>query len=169
MGASIRLTGARTGLQKAALATGAVFCLAGILGFIPGITSNYHLLGTAGHGSGALLLGVFQVSVLHNVVHMLFGTAGILMSRTHPQARNFLIYGGVIYLVLWLYGLLVGDTTPVNFLPANHADNWLHLVLGLAMIALAIMLARGPAPAAGKAGNTGSASRSSSSPGTRGR
>ncbi len=49
MAASIRLTGARTGLQKAALGTGAVFCLAGILGFIPGITSNYDALRMAGH------------------------------------------------------------------------------------------------------------------------
>ncbi|OAE03757.1 hypothetical protein A6A22_19245 [Arthrobacter sp. OY3WO11] len=161
------MKGARTGLQKAALGTGAVFCLAGILGFIPGITSNYDSLRLAGHASEALLLGVFQVSVLHNTVHLVFGAAGILMSRSHPQARNFLIYGGVIYLVLWLYGLLVGDPTPANFIPANDADNWLHLVLGLAMIALAVMLARGPAPAAGGAvtGNT----VKSSAPGTRGR
>ena len=143
MGASIRLTGARTGLQKAALATGAVFCLAGILGFIPGITSNYHLLGTAGHGSGALLLGVFQVSVLHNVVHLLFGTAGILMSRTHPQARNFLIYGGVIYLVLFVYGLVIPQDSAGNFVPLNSFDNILHLLLGVGMVALALVLTRG--------------------------
>lgn len=167
MAASIRLTGARTGLQKAALGTGAVFCLAGILGFIPGITSNYDSLRMAGHESGALLLGIFQVSALHNAVHLLFGTAGILMSRSHPQARNFLIYGGVIYLVLWLYGLLVGDTTPANFFSANHADNWLHLALGLAMIALAIMLSRGPAPAAG--GNARKTTNASpTAPGPRG-
>jgi hypothetical protein len=164
MAASIRMKGARTGLQNAALGTGAVFCLAGILGFIPGITSNYDSLRLAGHASEALLLGIFQVSVLHNTVHLLFGAAGILMSRSHPQARNFLIYGGVIYLVLWLYGLLVGDPIPANFIPANHADNWLHLVLGLAMIALAIMLARGPSPAADT--STGSTANSSA-PGTR--
>ena len=167
MAASIRMKGARTGLQKAALGTGAVFCLAGILGFVPGITTNYDSLRLAGHASGALLLGIFQVSVLHNAVHLLFGIAGVLMSRSHPQARNFLIYGGVIYLIVWLYGLLVGDPTPANFIPANDADNWLHLVLGLAMIALAIMLARGPAPAAGGAGARSTAN--SSAPGTRGR
>jgi len=31
----------RTNVQKAALAVGAVFLLVGILGFIPGITTNY--------------------------------------------------------------------------------------------------------------------------------
>jgi Domain of unknown function (DUF4383) len=149
MAASTRLTGPRTRLQKAALGTGVVFVLFGILGFIPGITSNYGALGLAGPGSGALLLGIFQVSALLNAVHLLFGIAGILMARTHPQARNFLIYGGVAYLLLWLYGFLADDAAPANFLPSNNADNWLHLALGLAMIVLAIALApRGPVPTA---------------------
>ncbi|MDT0196993.1 DUF4383 domain-containing protein [Arthrobacter sp. AB6] len=157
MAASTRLTGPRTRLQNAALGIGTVFFLLGILGFIPGVTSNYGSLGLAGPGSGALLLGVFQVSVLLNAVHLVFGLAGVLMARTHPQARNFLIYGGVTYLLLWLYGFLAGDTTPANFLPANNADDWLHLALGLAMIALAITLAaRGPAVPAGVASSDSS-------------
>ncbi|MFJ5697167.1 DUF4383 domain-containing protein [Arthrobacter sp. NPDC093139] len=140
-----RATAPKTRLQTASQAVGAVFLLVGILGFIPGITSNYDSLGFAGHGSEALLLGIFQVSVLHNIVHLLFGAAGILMARTHSQARNFLLYGGIIYLVLWLYGLLIGHDTPANFVPVNSADNWLHLVLGLGMIALAVLLSRNTA------------------------
>ncbi|MBT2554096.1 DUF4383 domain-containing protein [Arthrobacter sp. ISL-5] len=142
MATTNRTTGHKSNLQKASQAVGAVFLLVGILGFIPGITSNYSSLGFAGHGSEALLLGIFQVSVLHNIVHLLFGVAGILMARTHTQARNFLLYGGVVYLVLWLYGLLIGHDTPANFVPVNNADNWLHLLLGLGMIALAVMLSR---------------------------
>ncbi|MDP9998398.1 DUF4383 domain-containing protein [Pseudarthrobacter sulfonivorans] len=142
MATTNRTTGPKTNLQKAAQAVGAVFLLVGILGFIPGITSNYDTLSFAGHDSEALLLGIFQVSVLHNIVHLLFGIAGILMSRTNGQARKYLLYGGVIYLVLWIYGLLVGHDTPANFVPVNNADNWLHLVLGIAMIALAILLSR---------------------------
>jgi hypothetical protein len=137
-----RTTGPKTRLQTASQAVGAVFLLVGILGFIPGITSNYGDLGFAGHGSEALLLGIFQVSVLHNIVHLLFGAAGLLMARTDSQAKNFLLYGGIIYLVLWLYGLLIGHDTPANFVPVNNADNWLHLILGAAMIALAIFLSR---------------------------
>jgi hypothetical protein len=146
MAVSTRATTARTALQWSALAAGAVFLLTGILGFVPAVTSNYSSLGIAGPGSGALLLGLFQVSVLHNLVHCLFGVAGLLMSRTHRQARNFLTYGGVIYLVLWLYGLLIGDETPANFIPENGADNLLHLFLGLAMIVLAILLSPRTAP-----------------------
>jgi hypothetical protein len=130
----------RTALQKAAQAVGAVFVLVGILGFIPGITANYSSLGMAGHDSAALLLGVFQVSVLHNIVHLLFGVAGLLLARTPAQARNYLVVGGAIYIVLWLYGLLIDHNSAANFVPVNTADNWLHLVLGLGMIALGLAL-----------------------------
>ena len=139
-----RTTGRTTNLQKAAQGVGAVFLLVGVLGFIPGITSNYDSLSFAGHGSEALLLGIFQVSVLHNIVHLLFGAAGLAMSRSHSQSRSFLLYGGIIYLVLWLYGLLVDHDSAANFVPVNSADNWLHLLLGLGMIALAILLSRDP-------------------------
>lgn len=147
MEVSTRPAGVRTALQWSALAIGGVFLLAGVLGFVPGVTSDYGSLRFAGPKSSALLLGIFQVSVLHNLVHLLFGAAGLVMARTHRQARNFLIYGGVIYLALWLYGLLIGDETPANFIPENNADNWLHLVLGLAMITLAIALSPRTAPA----------------------
>ena len=138
----------KTSVQKAAQAVGAVFLLVGGLGFIPGVTSNYDALAVVGHESGALLLGIFQVSILHNIVHLLFGAAGLLMARTRTQARAFLLYGGIIYLVLWVYGLLVGHDTPANFVPVNNADNWLHLVLGIGMIALALLLSRDTARAA---------------------
>jgi len=139
-----RTTGRTTNLQKAAQAVGAVFLLVGVLGFIPGITSNYNSLSFAGHGSEALLLGIFQVSVLHNIVHLLFGAAGLAMARSHSRSRSFLLYGGVAYLVLWLYGLLIDHNSDANLVPVNEADNWLHLILGLAMIALAILLSRDP-------------------------
>ncbi|MEU7898920.1 DUF4383 domain-containing protein [Nonomuraea sp. NPDC049152] len=130
-------------VQLAALVVGAVFLLVGILGFVPGITTHYDDLGLAGHQSGAMLLGVFQVSVLHNVVHLLFGVAGLLLARSWAGARGYLIVGGVVYLLLWLYGLLIGHESAANFVPVNMADNWLHLFLGIAMIAMGYLLSRG--------------------------
>ena len=133
---------ARRPVQLAAMVVGAVFLLVGVAGFIPGITTNYDQLQFAGHQSGALLLGVFQVSILHNIVHLLFGVAGLAMARTAAGARNYLIGGGVIYAVLWLYGLVIGDTAPTNFVPVNMADDWLHLVLAVGMIGLGVLLGR---------------------------
>jgi hypothetical protein len=135
----------RTTIQTAALAVGAVFLLVGVLGFIPGITTNYETLGFAGHESEALLLGIFQVSILHNIV----------MARSAAQSRNYLIGGGAVYLVLWIYGLLIGKDTAANFVPVNTADDWLHFVLGVAMIGLGVALSRGTA----RTGRTTTATR----------
>jgi hypothetical protein len=146
-GSSSTKTLTATNVQRASLVVGIVFVLVGILGFIPGITTNYDQLLLVGHESGALLLGIFQVSILHNLVHLLFGIAGIAMARTVAGARNFLIWGGVIYLVLWLYGLFVDQDAAANFVPVNTADNWLHLVLGLGMIALGLVFGRRRTPA----------------------
>ena len=132
----------RTHVQQAALVVGVVFLLVGVLGFVPGITSNYDTMSFASHHSDARLLGLFQVSVLHNIVHLLFGVAGLLLSRTIAGARNYLIVGGIIYLVLFVYGLLVNDMSSANFIPVNTADDVLHLVLGLGMIALGAVLTR---------------------------
>ncbi len=132
----------RTPMQMAAMAVGAVFLLVGILGFVPGITTPYDQLGFAGHESEAALLGLFQVSVLHNIVHLLFGVAGIAMAKRWETARQFLIVGGIIYLVLWIYGLLIDHDSAANFVPVNDADNWLHLLLGVGMLALGFLLSR---------------------------
>ncbi|MFC6091504.1 DUF4383 domain-containing protein [Saccharothrix lopnurensis] len=135
-------TAAHHPARRPAAAVGAVFLLVGILGFIPGITTNYDQLGFAGHHSGALLLGIFAVSVLHNVVHLLFGVAGLVLARSAGGALAFLVGGGVVYLVLWLYGLVVDHESSANFVPLNAADNWLHLALGVGMIALGLVLGR---------------------------
>jgi hypothetical protein len=129
-------------VQLAAMVVGVVFLLIGILGFIPGITTNFDQLTFAGHTSGALLLGVFAVSVLHNLVHLAFGIAGLAMARTVSGARAFLLGGGIIYAVLWLYGLIIDQDSAVNFVPINTAVNWLHLVLAIGMIALGVLLGR---------------------------
>ncbi len=139
----------RSLVQLAALAVGATFLLVAILGFIPGITTNYDELSFAGHESEAKLLGLFQVSVLHNIVHGLFGVIGLALAKSAAGARTFLIGGGVVYLVLTAYGSVIDLDSAVNFVPVNVADNFLHLALGVAMIGIGVALgrqaARGPA------------------------
>jgi cbb3-type cytochrome oxidase subunit 3 len=120
--------------QTLALLFGVAFLAAGILGFIPGITTNVGDMKFAGNDSPSELLGIFQVSILHNVVHLLFGVAGLALARTWEGARTYLLGSGVIYLVLFVYGLLVSATSDANFVPMNMADDWLHLVLGIALL-----------------------------------
>ena len=133
---------AATNLQKAATAVAAVFLLVGVLGFIPGITTDYDEMEFAGHESGAQLLGIFGVSILHNIVHLLFGVLGLAVAARARASRNYLIWGGVIYLVLFIYGLFAVGAPDANFVPVNSADNWLHLVLGLGMLALGLLVDR---------------------------
>ncbi|WP_134728993.1 DUF4383 domain-containing protein [Amycolatopsis nivea] len=129
----------RTPRQLVAAGVGAVFLLVGILGFVPGVTTHYDQLTGAGHHSGALLLGLFSVSILHNVVHLAFGVAGLALARTPAGAKNFLVVGGVVYLALWVYGLVIDHGSSANFIPVNTADNWLHLGLAVAMIVLGVL------------------------------
>lgn len=132
----------RTPVQQAAMLVGAVFLLVGVLGFIPGITTSYSEMEFASHESGAELLGIFQISILHNLVHLAFGVAGLALARTASGANAYLLGGGAIYLVLWIYGLAVSHSSDANFVPINTADDWLHFVLGIGMIGLALLLGR---------------------------
>lgn len=132
----------RTQAQQLTALLGIVFILVGVLGFIPGITTHYGDLSFAGHDSGAKLLGVFQVSILHNVVHIGFGAVGLALAKTMDGARTYLVGGGLVYLVLWLYGLVIDKDGGANFVPLNTADNWLHFVLGIAMVGLGFVLTR---------------------------
>ena len=129
----------RTLVQNVARLVGVVFLLVGVAGFIPGVTTDlYDGLEFAGDDGTAELLGIFKVSVLHNIVHGLFGIAGLALAATASGARTFLIGGGAVYLALFLLGILGGG----DWIPTNDADNWLHLVLGAGMIAAGIVTTR---------------------------
>ncbi|MEW2380142.1 DUF4383 domain-containing protein [Micromonospora sp. NPDC047812] len=132
--------GPKPKVQLAAVAAAGVFALIGVLGFIPGITTGYDDMTFAGHHSEARLLGLFQVSILHNALHLGFGLAGLVLARSVAGARIFLAGGGALYLGLWLYGFAIDRESAANFIPVNDADNWLHLVLGFGMLALGLLL-----------------------------
>jgi uncharacterized protein DUF4383 len=113
---------------------GLAFVVVGVAGFVPGLVDHYEQLGWWRNGSGAQLLGVFQVSILLNLVHLGFGTFGLLMARTTPTARVYLSGGGAANLALGVYGLLIDRAGDWNVVPVDRADDWLHLGLGVAML-----------------------------------
>lgn len=121
----------------AALVAG-VFVVVGVLGFIPAATTGYDTMTLAGYRSDAMLFGVFQVSVLHNLVHVALGIVGLAMARSAVGARVYLIGGGIACLALWIYGLMIDQGSAQNILPVNTADNWLHFLLGVVMVGLAL-------------------------------
>ncbi len=129
----------RTPVQNVARLLGVVFLLVGVAGFIPGVTTDlYDGLEFAGDDGTAELLGLFEVSVLHNIVHGLFGIAGLALAATAAGARNFLIGGGAIYLLL----VVIQAVGAGDWVPLVGADLWLHLVLGVALIGLGVATTR---------------------------
>ena len=136
----------RPTVQLIAILVAAILVFVGIIGFIPGLTTNlYDGLEFAGDDGDAEILGVFETSVLHNLVHLLFGLVGLALARTWSGARTFLIGGGIIYVALWLIGVLGG----LDWIPVSDPDDWLHFVLGVAMIGLGFATTRqGPGPGA---------------------
>ena len=138
----------RTPMHAFAATMGLLFLLVGIAGFIPGVTSDYDELEFAGPESTAKLLGLFEVSVLHNIVHLLFAV-GLIAAARYTWSRAYLFGGGVGYLGVFVYGLLVDKDADANFLPINTADNILHLVLAVIMIALGLLGTRLARPATG--------------------
>lgn len=129
-------------IRLAAVAISAAFLLVGLLGFIPLFVADFEQFKLLGAESEAFLLGLFQVSAVHNLVHLAFGVAGIVLSRTAATARSFLIVGGALYAAVWLYGLFVDFYSPTNFLPVNVADNALHFLLSVVMLAAGLLLTR---------------------------
>ena len=127
-------------VQAAALLVAGGFILIGVLGFIPGVTTDYGLLDWAGPHSGAKLFGVFAVSGLHNVIHLTSGVVGVALARTYAASRAYLLGGGAVYVAIWLHGLLMGRRS-ANLLPVNGPDNWLHFGVGVGMVLLGITLA----------------------------
>ncbi|AEF39874.1 DUF4383 domain-containing protein [Hoyosella subflava] len=127
-----------------AFSVGVAFIVVGILGFIPGVTTGTDEMTWAGPHTDTYLFGIFAVSILHNVIHVGFGVLGIVMAMRALGARIYLIGGGLGYIALTLYGLVIDHSSDANFLPINHAINWLHLGLGLGMVLLGSVPLRTP-------------------------
>ena len=54
--------------------------------FIPGLTNHLDQLQWL-RRSRAQLFGVFDISVVHNLVHLVFGVAGLILARTYARAH----------------------------------------------------------------------------------
>ena len=126
-------SGARTWPQLLALAFGAIYLLVGIVGFfVTGFDDFF------AHDTGETLL-FFEINGMHNVVHILIGVAGLLLSRTLAGARTYGLLLAIGSGAAFVYGLIaIGETW--DFLSINAADNVLHI----ATAAVGLVMALGP-------------------------
>ncbi len=105
-----------------ALVVGIVFLVAGVLGFIPGITVDHEYL-----------LGIFAVDTVHNLIHLVIGALGIAAyywDRTRLYCQGL----GLVCLLIGILGFipafLFGEGMLLGLFHVNVADNVLYLVVG---------------------------------------
>jgi hypothetical protein len=124
--------------QRMAAVVATAYIVVGTAGFVPGLVQDHGRLEFAGADSTAELLGLFQVSILLNIIHLALGAIGLAMASRVNGSDEFLVGGGIICLLLWAFGLAVGPTGNANVIPLDMADNWLHFGLGVTTIVLGL-------------------------------
>ena len=119
--------------QRFAQVFGAIYLLVGILGFVPVVPLLVPAeLGVIGPLE-VFQLGLFAVNWLHSLTHLAIGGAGLALYRIPAGARSYALAIGVLYLVLFLLGLVL--PTAFGLVPLFGVPDLL-LHLGTAMIAL---------------------------------
>ena len=107
-----------------AMVVGVVLVAAGIIGFF------YESAFTSDESVRKAVLGLLDVNGWHNVVHIATGVLGILAARTLASARTYCLAFGIVYLVVCIWGFIVGnDGSILSIVPVNTEDNFLHLLL----------------------------------------
>lgn len=100
---------------------GAVYALVGLAGFA-----------VTGFGATGTLV-TFNLSVLDNVIHLVFGIAGVAAYAVgHAAARRFCQAGGIAVGLLALVGIVVSN--PLGIMPVGGADVVLHFVTALVLL-----------------------------------
>jgi hypothetical protein len=112
-------------LQQAAKIFGYAFIGAGILGFVPGITVDGHLL------------GIFRVDAVHNLVHIVSGAAALYAAYKSEHASHiyFQVFG-VVYGLVTVVGLFYRNDPILGIMAHNGADIVLHLLISAAALYL---------------------------------
>jgi Domain of unknown function (DUF4383) len=109
---------------------GILYMSAGILGFIPGITSPPPVDAPplAVESSYGYLFGLFPVNVIHNLLHLGIGIWGFWAAGSGVTARAFARSIAVMYGLLAVMGVLPYAHTLFGFAPLFGHDIWLHAV-----------------------------------------
>ena len=135
MSAASTTRGSRTLPEILGLAFGAIYLLVGIVGFFITGFDDF-----AGNGQHEMLL-FFMINPMHNIVHIVIGVAGLLLSRTLSGARMYGWLLAIGYTAAFVYGLLaVGQDW--DFLNINAADNVLHALTAVVGLVIALVPVR---------------------------
>ncbi len=138
-----RLGSTRSAAQSLSTLLGLALIAFGVAGFIPSLTTNSTDLANSGPDSQALVFGLYQVSVLHNLLHIVSGVLALMAANGPRIAKTFLLLGGLGYLALTAYGFSIDLASDDNVLSLNQNGNWLHFGVGIAMMLMGVLTLRG--------------------------
>jgi hypothetical protein len=119
-----------------ALVFGIVFVLAGVAGFIPGITHEADSVQGMEVADGAVL-GLVPVNFVANIVHLLIGVVLIVASRTHDMALNAVRFFGVAYALLSVLGLVAPEG--FGLLPLGGVELAIHILTAVILLAVGFL------------------------------
>src|ERR1700704_881436 len=94
--------GNRSTVQMVALLFGAIYLAVGIIGFLPFLGGSVTMTNTK-------LLGLFNINLLHNLVHVVIGIAGLAAVPTLPKGRRFCQVLGIVLMLLGVLGVFVAN------------------------------------------------------------
>ncbi len=123
-----------------ALIIGILFAVIGVAGFLPGLVSLPSTGGSvpvdasssvyaAGFG---YLFGLFPTNLLHNIVHVVVGSLGIVASTSTGGARFFNRGFAIAYILIAMMGFLPFAQTTFGLMPIFGNNVWFN---GLTAIA----------------------------------
>ena len=119
----------RTPAQWYCYIFGATLLLVGIIGFAADAGFD-----VGSDIDGDKLLGIFEVSGIHNLVHIASGALLLAFAPKRASARLAALGFGAVYLLVTIIGFIQGDNV-LGIIPVNSADNFLHVAISLLAIA----------------------------------
>lgn len=119
--------------QQFAALSAAIYLAAGVLGFLVTGFDDF----ASDTDEKLIILGL---NPLHNVVHLVLGSAWLAAALTPSTAKMANIALGAGLLVAFVLGV-AGGATFLNIDNAAEPDNYLHLIYGIASVAVGLRLA----------------------------
>ena len=134
------MTGSSPARLYAALVGGALV-IAGVIGFF------YEASFETGNDIRAdAVFGILDVNGWHNLFHIATGLLGL--AAAGYAARTYALAFGLFYVLIAIWGFLEtenGFGVLLDVIPVNTEDNFLHLILGLTVLAAGAETPKAPA------------------------
>lgn len=112
-------------LRFFAILFGIVFICVGVAGFLPSFNPN------------GLLLGYFEVNMMHNIVHIVSGVIAIMAATSYRYARLYFQVFGIVYGLVAILGFVTGGD--LMMMHVNTADNFLHVFIAVVALYLGFL------------------------------